>query len=231
MDAGAFGARLTPEDAYRFARGEQITSSTGQPVKLGRPLDWLVVADHSDNMGFFPDLFAGKPELLADPTGKKWYDMIQNGQGQQAAIEIIIAFSHGTFPKDLMYFPGTRAYKSAWQTTIAAAEKYNEPGRFTAFIGYEWTSNTGGNNLHRNVIFRDNADKASQVEPFTVYPPYGSDNPVDLWKWMEAYEMKTGGSVLAIPHNGNLSNGEMFPVAETFGKAIDRDYAEARANW
>jgi hypothetical protein len=231
MDAGAFGARLTPEDAYRFARGEQITSSTGQPVKLGRPLDWLVVADHSDNMGFFPDLFAGKPELLADPTGKKWYDMIQNGQGQQAAIEIIIAFSHGTFPKDLMYFPGTRAYKSAWQTTIAAAEKYNEPGRFTAFIGYEWTSNTGGNNLHRNVIFRDNADKASQVEPFTVYPPYGSDNPVDLWKWMEAYEMKTGGSVLAIPHNGNLSNGEMFPVAETFGKAIDRDYAEARAKW
>ena len=104
------------------------------------------------------------------------------------------------------------------------------PGRFTAFIGYEWTSNTGGNNLHRNVIFRDNADKASQVEPFTVYPP-GSDNPVELWKWMDAYEKKTGGSVLAIAHNGNLSNGTMFPVVEAFGKKVDREYAEERAKW
>ena len=226
MDAGAFGARLAPRDAYRFARGEEVTSSTGQPVKLSRPLDFLVVADHSDNMGFFPDLFAGKPELLADPTGRKWYDMMQSGKGAEAAIEIIVAFSHGTFPKDLMYFPGTPAYRGAWQETIAAAEEYNDPGRFTAFIGFEWTSNTGGNNLHRNVIFRDNGDKASQVEPFTVYPPFGSDNPVDLWKWMAAYEEKTGGNVLAIAHNGNLSNGLMFPIVEQFGKPVDREYVE-----
>ena len=231
MDAGAFGARLSPRDAYRFARGEQITSNTGQPVKLSRPLDFLVVTDHSDNMGFFPDLFAGKPDLLADPTGRKWYDMIKSGKGAEAAIEIIVAFSHGTFPKDLMYLPGTRAYRSAWQDTIAAAEHFNDPGRFTAFIGYEWTSNTGGNNLHRNVVFRDNGDKASQVEPFTVYPPFGSDNPVELWKWMDAYEKKTGGSVLAIGHNGNLSNGLMFPVVEAFGKGLDREYAEQRAKW
>jgi hypothetical protein len=169
--------------------------------------------------------------VLADPMGRKWYDQIQTGRGAETAIEIIVAFSHGTFPKDLMYFPGTRAYKGAWQETIAAAEHYNEPGRFTAFIGYEWTSNTGGNNLHRNVIFRDNADKASQVEPFTVYPPMGSDNPVELWKWMDAYEKKTGGSVLAIAHNGNLSNGTMFPIVEAFGKAIDREYVETRAKW
>jgi hypothetical protein len=194
MDAGAFGARLNPRDAYKFARGDQVTSSSGQPVKLARPLDFLVVADHSDNMGFFPDLFAGKPEMLADPMGRKWYDLIQSGKGAEAAMEIIVAFSQGKFPKDLMYFPGTRAYRGAWQETIAAAESYNDPGRFTAFIGYEWTSNTGGNNLHRNIIFRDNGDKASQVEPFTVYPPFGSDNPVDLWKWMDAYEKKTGGS-------------------------------------
>ena len=231
MDAGAFGARLGPREAYRFARGEQLTSSTGQPVKLSRPLDFLVVADHSDNMGFFPDLFAGAPAVLADPVGRKWYDMIKSGNGNDAAIEIIVAFSQGTFPKDLMYFPGTRAYHGAWQETIAAAEQYNEPRRFTAFIGFEWTSNTGGNNLHRNVIFRDNADKASQVEPFTVYPPYGSDNPVELWKWMDAYEKKTGGSVLAIAHNGNLSNGRMFPVVEAFGKRLDREYAEQRAKW
>ncbi|WP_455270450.1 DUF3604 domain-containing protein [Rhizobium herbae] len=231
MDAGAFGARIGPRDAYRFARGEQITASSGQPAKLSRPLDFLVVADHSDNMGFFPDLFAGKPALLADPTGRKWYDMMQSGDGANAAIEIIVAFSHGKFPKDLMYFPGTDAYRSAWQETVAAAEEYNEPNRFTAFIGYEWTSNTGGNNLHRNVIFRDNADKASQVEPFTVYPPMGSDNPVDLWKWMAAYEQKTGGRVLAIAHNGNLSNGTMFPTVEAFGKKIDADYVQTRAKW
>ncbi len=231
MDAGAFGARLTPRDAYRFAKGEEVIASSGQPVKLSRPLDFLVVADHSDNMGFFPDLFAGKPEMLADPTGRKWYDMLQAGKGAEAAIEIIMSFSHGTFPKTLMYFPGTRAYRNAWQETIKAAEDFNEPRRFTAFIGYEWTSNTGGNNLHRNIIFRDNGDKASQVEPFTVYPPMGSDNPEDLWKWMAAYEQKTGGSVLAIAHNGNLSNGLMFPTIETFGKTIDRGYVETRAKW
>jgi hypothetical protein len=232
MDAGAFGARIGPRDAYRFARGEEVIASSGQPAKLSRPLDFLVVADHSDNMGFFPDLFAGKPELLADPTGRRWYDMIQAGKGGEAAIEIIVAFSHGTFPKDLMYFPGTRAYRGAWQETIAAAERYNEPGRFTAFIGFEWTSNTGGNNLHRNVIFRDNGDKAGQVEPFTVYPPMGSDNPRDLWKWMAAYEKKTDGNVLAIAHNGNLSNGTMFPIIESFtGKPVDREYVEQRAKW
>lgn len=231
FDAGAFGARLKPRDAYRFARGEQITSNSGQPVKLSRPLDFLVVADHSDNMGFFTDMMAGKPEILADPTGRRWYDMIQSGKGDEAAIEIIIAFSHGTFPKDLIYFPGTRAYHNTWLDNIAAAEQYNDPGRFTAFIGYEWTSNTGGNNLHRNVIFRDNGDKASQVDPFTVTPPFGSDNPAELWKWMDNYEKKTGGSVLAISHNGNLSNGLMFPTVETFGKKVDRDYAETRAKW
>ncbi|WEX86476.1 DUF3604 domain-containing protein [Sinorhizobium garamanticum] len=231
MDAGAFGARIGPRDAYRFARGDEVTSSTGQPVKLSRPLDFLVVADHSDNMGFFPDLFSGKPEVLADPTGRQWYDMIQSGKGADAAIAIIVAFSHATFPKDLMYFPGTAAYHSAWKATIDAAEEFNDPGRFTAFIGFEWTSNTDGNNLHRNVIFRDNADKASQVEPFTVYPPYGSDNPVELWKWMQAYETKTGGNVLAIAHNGNLSSGLMFPVVEAFGKELDREYVETRAKW
>jgi hypothetical protein len=231
FDAGAFGARLNPGDAYRFARGEQVMASSGQPAKLSRPLDFLVVADHSDNMGFFPDLFAGAPGVMADPAGRRWHEMIHSGKGAEAAIEIIQAFSHGKFPQDLIYFPGTKAYRSAWEQTIKAAETYNEPGRFTAFIGYEWTSNTGGNNLHRNVIFRDNGDKAIQVEPYTTMKPLGSDNPVDLWKWMDAYEKKTGGSVLAIAHNGNLSNGQMFPIVEAFGKAIDRQYVETRARW
>ena len=206
-------------------------ASSGQPAKLSRPLDFLVVADHSDNMGFFPDLLAGKPELLADPTGRRWYDMVQSGRGGEACMELVGAFSQGKFPKALTYSPGTRAYRSAWEETVAAAEANNDPGRFTAFIGYEWTSLSKGNNLHRNVIYRDNGDKAIQMEPFTCVPPLGSNDPVELWKWMDAYEKKTGGSVLAIAHNGNLSNGTMFPVVEAFGKPVDREYAETRAKW
>jgi len=157
--------------------------------------------------------------------------MIQQGKGGDAALEIIVAFSQGTFPKTLMYSPGTAAYRSAWGTTIKAAEDANAPGRFTAFIGFEWTSNTGGNNLHRNVIFREDGVRAGLVEPYTVYPP-GSDNPRDLWKWMAMCEEKTGSQVLAIAHNGNLSNGRMFPIIESFtGKKIDREYAETRARW
>jgi hypothetical protein len=230
MDAGAFGARLTPRDAYRFARGEELTSNTGQPVRLSRPLDFLVVADHSDGFGFFPLLMSGDPELLATPQGRKWYDQIKGGQGAEAAIDIIISFGKNQLPKGFP-LPGTRAYRSAWQEVIKAAEAYNDPGRFTAFIGYEWTSNTGGNNLHRNVIFRENGAKASLVEPYTTLKPLGSDNPEDLWKWMAATEEKTGSEVLAIAHNGNLSNGLMFPMVEAFGKKIDKAYAETRAKW
>jgi hypothetical protein len=231
MDAGAFGAKLGPRDAYRFAKGEQVTASSGQPAKLSRPLDFLVVTDHSDNMGFFPDLMKGKPELLADPLGRKWYEMVQAGEGAAAAVDIITSFGAGKFKGPILYDPSSDAYRSAWHETIDAAEDANEPGRFTAFIGYEWTSNTGGNNLHRNVIFRDNGDLARQVVPYTTLPP-GSDNPRDLWKWMAAYEEKTGGRLLAIPHNGNLSNGLMFPMIEPgTNKTIDREYADIRARW
>src|SRR4051812_13448226 len=107
MDAGAFGCRLGPKEAYRFGRGEEVRASSGQPVKLSRPLDFMVVADHSDNMGFFPDLLSGKPEMLADPTGRRWYEMVQNGKGADAALEIIRSFSQGTFPKALLYTPGS----------------------------------------------------------------------------------------------------------------------------
>jgi hypothetical protein len=231
MDAGAFGARLTPRDAYRFARGEEVTASSGQPAKLSRPLDFLVVADHSDGMGFFPLILAGGPTIQADSQGRKWHEQIQSGKGKEAALDIIVSFGKDAISKAIFPLPGTAAYQDTWQETIAAAEAYNAPGRFTTFIGFEWTSNTGGNNLHRNVIFRDNAARASQVEPFTTQKPLGSDNPVDLWKWMVAYEQRTGGNVLALAHNGNLSNGRMFPVVEAFGKAIDREYAETRARW
>jgi hypothetical protein len=231
LDAGAGGTRLGPREAYRFARGEEVMASSGQPVKLSRPLDFLVVADHSDQMGFFTDLAAGKPNVLADPTGRKWYDMMNSGKAAEAAMDIVSLFSQGKFPPALIYSPTSLPYRNTWQDMVAAAEQFNEPGRFTALIGYEWTSLDLGNNLHRNVIYRDNGDKATLVVPFTTQPPFGSNNPVELWKWMEEYEKRTGGSVLAIAHNGNLSNGTMFPLVEAFGKKIDKEYVEARAKW
>ena len=232
MDAGAFGARLTPADAYRFAKGEEITASSGQPVKLSRPLDFLVVSDHSDGMGFFPLVMSGNPSVLADPQGRRWYDLIQSGDGATAAVEIIRTFGLNQMPKSIFPAPGTTTYRNAWDQTIKAAEEANDPGRFTAFIGYEWTSNAGGNNLHRNVIFRDDASKASLTEPYTTLPPMGSPNPVDLWKWMTDFEARTGGRVLAIAHNGNLSNGRMFPIIESFtGRRVTREYVETRAKW
>jgi hypothetical protein len=232
MDAGAFGNRLGLDEAYQFARGDEVVASTGVPVKLSRPLDWLVVADHSDNMGFFPDLFAGKSHILADPTGKDWYDRIQKGEGVDVALELIGMFSQGKFPETLMYTPDSAPYKSVWQETIKAAEKYNDPGRFTAFIGFEWTSLVKGNNMHRVVMYRDGAIKASQTVAYTTTPPHGSPNPRDLWKWMAAYEEKTAGNVLAIAHNGNLANGIMFPLeAQYDGKALDKEYVTERAKW
>jgi hypothetical protein len=233
MDAGAFGNRLDPEEAYRFARGEEVESTTAGPARLARPLDFLVVADHSDNMGFFPDLFAGNPEILADPTGKDWYQKIQEGKGMEVAMAIIDSFSRGTFPDKIMYWPDGKMYRSSWYKTIAAAEKYNEPGRFTAFIGYEWTSQVPpGQNLHRVVIYRDGADMASQTVPATTYAPQGSTDPEYLWKLLQVYEDKTGGDVLAIAHNGNLSNGLMFPeINPVDGNPLTEEYARTRAKW
>ena len=231
FDAGIFGARLTPRDAYRFAKGEQVTSNTGQPAKLSRPLDFLVVADHSDNMGLFPDLAAGKPNIVADSQGRKWYEMMKEGKGQEAALQVIAAFSNGSFPKALVYEPDTAAFKSTWLDTIEAAEENNDPGRFTAFIGYEWTAQ-GSYNIHRNVIFKDGGDLARQALPFTTGAPLGSPKETDLWKWMADYEAKTGGDVLAIAHNGNVSNGLMFPLIQPFtDKPGDQPYAEARHRW
>jgi hypothetical protein len=232
MDAGAFGNRLDIPEAYRFARGEQVVSSTGMPVKLSRPLDFLVVADHSDNMGLMPDLIAGKKHIMDTPKGKEWHDEIEKGNGVAVAIELIGLFSQGKFPKDLEYTPDSAPYKSAWQHVIDTAEQYNAPGLFTAFIGFEWTSLITGNNMHRVVIYRDNADKASQLVAYTTTPPLGSTNPRDLWKWLQTYEDKTGGQILAIAHNGNLSNGIMFPMEAQFdGTELDETYVTERSRW
>ena len=231
MDAGAAGARLGPTDAYRFAKGEELVSNSGQPAKLSRPLDFLVVTDHSDNMGLMTKLRAGDPEILKDPKGREWYDMMQSGRGIDAAVEMMRLFGSGQFPEALFSMPGKAIYSSTWEELLDAAEAADAPGQFSAIIGYEWTSIVDGNNLHRNVIYRDGADLARQMEPMVTAPPWGSPDPVELWKWMQAYEDKTGGDVTAITHNGNLSNGLMFPVEEQFGKPVDAEYAATRAKW
>ncbi|GIC78739.1 DUF3604 domain-containing protein [Moritella sp. F3] len=232
FDAGTFGASLLPADAYLFAKGKEVISSTGQPVRLSRPLDFLVVADHSDNMGLYPELQSGAPFVMASEKGREWNAMIKAGgqEGVKAAADIIGLFSQGKFPAELMSLPGTSLYRNTWDGIIDAAEDANDPGHFTAFIGYEWTSLDKGNNLHRVIMYRDNADRAKLLEPFTATPPLGSNNPVDLWHWMDRYEEKTAGQVLAIAHNGNLSNGIMFPETTTFkGIELDKEYVETRA--
>ena len=236
VDAGLFGARLGLEEAYRFARGEEVITSTRQPAKLSRPLDWLVIADHSDAMGFFQDLAAGAPNILAFEEGKRWYEGLQKGgeAAVAATLDLITTFSQGKIPPELLadYSPGSKKYTSVWEHVVKTAEAYNDPGQFTALIGFEWTSLVKGNNLHRNVIFRDGANKAGQVVPFTTQAPIGSTDPLDLYTWLENYETKTGGSALALAHNGNLSNGLMFPIDVQYtGRKLDEEYVTKRARW
>jgi hypothetical protein len=226
FDAGLFGTTLGPEDAFRFARGEEVVSNTGIPAKLARSYDFLVVSDHSDYMGLVDAFKQGPPELLSNPLGQRWYDEY-NGKNGGVRADLF-----NDTVKDMVSGHATLVLpalaKSAWVRAVAAADKYNDPGRFTAFIAFEWSPNPGGNNLHRNVIFRDDGDKASQVLPFTQFE---SQDPEKLWQYLSDYEHKQGGQVLAIPHNSNLSGGLMFSDKTFGGKPFDRAYAEQRAKW
>jgi hypothetical protein len=231
-----FGARLGLDDAYRFARGDEVMASSGQRARLGRPLDWLVIADHSDGMGFFNDLAAGEPAILKFDQAKPWFEGLQAGGDASvaAALSLIGTFSQGEIDPEMMaeYSPGGKIYASIWERVVDAAERFNDPGHFTALIGFEWTSLDAGDNLHRNVIFREGAAKAGQVVPYTTQAPVGSTDPLDLYAYLENYEAKTGGSALALAHNGNLSNGIMFPVDKQFtGRKLDKKYVESRARW
>jgi len=236
FDAGAFGNRVGLRDAYRLARGEEITASSGQPVRLGRPLDWIAITDHSDGMGFTVDVLAGLPTVTKYEQGARWSKAFNAG-GQvavEATVDMITTFSQGKVNPEMFanYSPGSRRFATLWDDVINAAEEFNEPGRFTAFIGYEWTSLVKGGNMHRNVIFRDGADRARQVVPYTTIPPIGSPDPLDLYKYLENYEAKTNGAAMAFAHNGNLSNGIMFPVdAQYTGRKLDKNYVEQRAKW
>ena len=224
-DAGMIGNTLGPDEAYRFAKGEVVTSSTGLKSRLARPLDFLVVADHAENLGLAPLLMAKDPTLMATDFGKALRAKIDAGD-LPGAWEVW-SKSKGTGKDPLAAHQDI--YRTAWSRLTESAEKHNQPGLFTAFIGYEWTSAYNRNNLHRNVIFRGGKANADTIIPFSAFD---SVDPEDLWKWMATFEHRTGDKLLAIPHNGNLSNGLMFDdVTLASKKPLDRDYAERRARW
>jgi hypothetical protein len=217
------GNRLGPDEALRFAKGDKVISSTGLPARLIRPLDFLVVADHAENLGLAPMIEESNPELLRDEMGKRLHDLVQSGQGWDA---YQIWKEYGSRNEDPV--PNPRLQAEMWNRTIDAVDQHNEPGVFTAFHGFEWSSTPDLRNLHRVVIFRDDADYARRVVPFSSFD---SQDPEDLWDYLAMYEETTGGSVLAIPHNGNLSQGLMFSLETFSGDPIDADYAERRRRW
>ena len=226
FDSGLMGGTLGPEDSFRFARGEEVVSSNGTRAKLIRPLDFLVVSDHAEYLGLADLIRLDDPALLATEYGRKWHGMFKEGgqRGLEAASEVFFSITRG---EELV--KSERLKRSVWERVTAVASNYNEPGKFTAFNGYEWTSAPGpGNNLHRVVIFRDGPERVNQILPFSAFD---SPDPEELWKFMAAYEQNTGGQVLAIPHNGNASNGLMFAETTLSGRPLDRQYAEARMRW
>ena len=224
-DAGMIGNRLGPDEAYRFAKGETVTSSTGLKTRLARPLDFLVISDHAENLGLAPLLADKDAILMSTEFGKKLRASID--AGDPAGAWAIWSESKSTGIDPLR--DHKEIYRTAWSRITQAAEDHNQPGLFTAFIGFEWTSNPGRNNLHRNVIFRGGKKKADTIIPFSNFDSF---DPEDLWQWMAEFEKNTGDKLLAIPHNGNLSNGLMFDdMTLVSKKPLDRDYAERRARW
>ena len=223
-DAGMVGNRLGPDEAYRFARGEIVTSSIGVRARLQRPLDFLVIADHAENLGLAPMIAEKNPDLLKLEFGKKIANLVYDGKWGDA----YTLWGDGMAKREDPLKGNDALTRTMWQRLTASAEKFNEPGQFTALIGFEWSSSPDGNNLHRNVIFRDGKDEADQIIPISNYD---TSDPEELWKWMAAYEQKTGGKALAIPHNGNLSNGLMFDDVTFTKKKLTKAYAEQRMRW
>ncbi len=226
FDAGLIGTNIDIHEAFRFARGEQITSNTGQPVQLIRPLDFLAVTEHAEFNGLATALRTSDPLLLADPWGASIYEKFNAGQeGRMAAFLEIIQWGSVKRENPL---DNDDLSRSIWIDSVKIADQYNEPGHFTSLMGFEWTSTPYGDNLHRIVLFEDGADKTSQTLPYSLFD---SEDPQDLWAYMASYEEKTGGRVFALPHNGNLSNGRMFTDKTYKGEPMDRAYAEARNRW
>lgn len=231
VDAFGFGVRLGPEEALRFAMGEEVTATTGIKAKLARPLDFLVITDHSEGLGATKALYDAPRLLIRDQTLLRWHDMMHEGPegSQRATAEILDARANNRLPDELRNDANAaKRTKSIWLEHIDTVERYNQPGKFTAFLGFEYTLMDGGNNLHRNLVFRDGKDKVGTVVPAA---PGDAISPEKLWDYMDAYEKSTGGQVLAIPHNSNLSNGLMFEPTMPGGSPMTAAYAKRRARF
>ncbi|MBM4204067.1 MAG: DUF3604 domain-containing protein [Gammaproteobacteria bacterium] len=224
-DAYSLGnMNLTPADAYRFARGEEVIAHNGMRVKLRRPLDFLVVSDHSEYLGGYYRFNVGDPVVRNTPVGQAWQAGLEKGNPGQMMSAFTGSINN---PKEHPPFPeATRRY--IWQDVVKTADDYNQPGLFTSLSGYEWTSMRDGSNLHRVVVFKDGADKVGQMVPFSAQD---SIDPEKLWQALADYEKATGGEVLAIGHNGNLSNGLMYGDKLLDGRPLDRAFAQMSARW
>lgn len=225
MDAFIFGNTLGPDDAYRFAKGEKVMATRGQPAQLREPLDFLVLADHTDAVGAMLALQSGNEMLLANPTLQRWSDILFKGATAEHR-ELEATQTSSDTPREL---EDATIRGNAWDYLTSTADAHYQPGVFTPLIGFEFTAQRGGQNLHRVVIYRDDAETAQTLLPLS---PKENSDPRVLWDFLQQYEDTSGGKVLAIAHNGNLSNGIMFPTAELeFGDQMDSEYAERRARW
>ncbi len=230
-DAYPLGSRTTPDEAYRFARGEQITSN-GLAAQLVTPLDFLMVSDHAENMGVFPRLAAGDPSLLNTESARTVLEKLkklpvadevlasETEQDFRAGAE---ALSYGKAMKASGFVIDKKFKQQVWNSVVDIAEKYNDPGSFTTFSGYEYSS--GG--LHRNVLFAGGPEHTKKIIPFSSND---SDNPEDLWSFLERYIETTGSGVISIPHNSNLSGGKMFTSKTLHGLPITKGYAVTRSS-
>ncbi len=225
FDSGMFGNTLGPEYSFRFARGEEVKTSNGMRAKLIRPLDFLAVTDHASYLGFTDLMKNSDPRLMATKGGREMVEGYQAG-GEKAWLLVVSMMKDFDIGKPRLEDP--KLSRSIWERVVDIASKYNAPGAFTTFNGYEWTSAPKGNNLHRVVIFRDGPDRAKQILPFSAFD---SPEPEKLWEFLAGYEKKTGGQALAIPHNPNISNGLMFAETMSDGKPITQEYAKKRALW
>ena len=225
FDSGMFGNTLGPEDSFRFARGEEVTASNGMKAKLIRPLDFLVVSDHAAYLGFTDLIKNADERLMATEGGKEMVEGYKAG-GEEAWLFVVSMMKD--FDIGEPRFEDLEINRTVWESLVDIASEYNEPGFFTALNGYEWTSAPEGNNLHRVVIFRDGPERVKKIVPFSAFD---SVEPEGLWEFLAGYEESTGGRVLAIPHNGNISNGLMFSETMSNGKPLTKEYAEKRALW
>ena len=230
-DAFAAGNTLSAADAFRLALGEEVTSSTGVKTQLSRPLDFLAIADHAEGFGIMDEIASGNPVLTADDRVAAWSQMMATGREglMRAGGEIIGTYTAGTTPPILADVKALTPIVAAnWAEHVGIVEAYNRPGEFTALNAYEYSPMPEGDNLHRVVVFRDGPERVTKTLPF---PSTISNDVEALWAALGAYEQSTGGRVLAMPHNGNLSNGLMFALTDYGGDPIDSAYAATRARW